>query len=105
MAEKSWLKKIAALKRLLSEVGTLWPKSTKLSGYAEQGPYNCGICEYAKGMKAGNIFRDEDGKGRCLHSVVIADKEVSKDKNLLPIINLERGCCEFVEPFEKETES
>jgi hypothetical protein len=39
MAEKSWLKKISALKRLISEVGPLWPKSTRLSGYAESGPY------------------------------------------------------------------
>lgn len=104
MAKKSWLKIIGGLKRLIKENGPLWPNSTKLSGYAEKGPYNCGMCEYAKGMKQGNIFRDEQNRGRCLHPVVIADKETEKDKNLLPIINLERGCCEWVEEYEKEEE-
>ena len=102
MAEKSWLKKIAALKRLLREVGPLWPNSTKLAGYAESGPYNCHMCEYLKGAKQGNIFKDDEGKGRCMQSVMIADPEVKKDKNNLPIVNIELGCCEWVEPLEEK---
>ncbi len=101
--EKSWLKKIAALKRLLREVGPLWPKSTKLSGYSEQGPYHCGDCVYLK-KKDGDAFKDADGKGRCLHSVVMADAQVKKDEKMLPIINIEHGCCEFVEYEEGHVE-
>lgn len=100
MAEKSWLKKIAAMKRLFREVGPLWPGSTKLSGYAEQGPYHCNDCIFRK-MKDGETFIDENGKGRCHHPVVIADPEVKKDQNSFPIINLKHGCCEFVE-YEKD---
>ena len=97
MAEKSWLKKIAGLKRLLIEVGSLWPNSTKLSGYGEDGPYHCEDCVYLKGKKTGEIFIDSEGKGRCTHSAVIADSEVKKDKNFLPIVNIQHGCCEFVD--------
>ena len=108
MAEKSWLKIISKLKKLLEETGPLWPDSTKLAGYAEKGPYNCGNCEYLRGLKAGNVFKDEDGMGRCTQSVMIADPEVKKDKNGLPIVNIQFGCCEFVEPpdagDEKEKE-
>lgn len=90
MAEKSWLKKIAALKRLLREVGPLWPKSTKLSGFASDGPYSCSMCEY---------FKDNT----CHQEVVIADPEVKKNLIGLPIIdNPEHQCCEFVEPKDKE---
>lgn len=100
---KSWLKIIGRLKRLINEVGPLWPDSTKLSGYGTKGPYFCGMCEYAKGMKKGDVFKDDAGRGRCLHSVVIADAQVEKDKTGLPIINLEIGCCEFVEKYEKKS--
>lgn len=96
MAE-SWLKKVAALKRLISSVGPLWPRSTKLAGYAEDGPYHCEDCKYLKGKREGNIFKDADGKGRCLHPVMISDPEVKKDSKMLPIINIEYGCCEFVD--------
>lgn len=103
MAEKSWFKKIAGLKRLIAQVGPLWPSpSTELSGYAEDGPYHCEDCVYLKGKKDDNIFRDENGKGRCGHPVVIKDPDVKKDKSLLPIINIEKGCCEFVEPPKKQ---
>lgn len=102
MAEKkSWLKIINKLKKFLSEVGPIWEGST-LSGYQEKGPYYCGMCEYAKGMKQGEVFKDADGKGRCLQSVVIADPKVKKDDKGLPIINLQIGCCEFVEKYEKK---
>ena len=103
MADKKvgWLKKIGALKRLISEVGPLWPDSTKLAGYAEDGPYHCEDCEYLKGREAGNIYRDTDGKGRCNQSVMMADPEVQKDSQGLAIVNIENGCCEFVLPPKK----
>ena len=98
MAEKSWLKKIGALKRLITEVGPLWPKSTKLAGYAESGPYHCEDCIY---LKKG--FKDESGKGRCNQPVMIVDSEVKHDNKGLAIVDIERGCCEFVQPpKEKE---
>jgi hypothetical protein len=105
MAEKGWLKKIAGLKRLLSEVGPLWPRSTKLAGYAEDGPYHCEDCIYLKRDKEGKAFSDDNGKGRCVHSVMIADSEVKKDKSFLPIVNIEKGCCEFVDQTKGKEES
>lgn len=101
----SWLKKIAGLKRLISSVGPLWPSpSTKLAGYAEDGPYHCEDCVYLKGKKQGNVFKDENGMGRCIHAVMIADPEVMKDSKSLPIVNIERGCCEFVDQKGHEHE-
>lgn len=102
MAKRSWLKIIGRLKKLVADFGPLWPDSTKLSGYGENGPYHCGDCEYLKGLKDGNVFKDENGKGRCNQSVVIADQEVKKDDKGRPIVNIETGCCEFVEPLKKE---
>jgi len=98
--KSSWLKKISGLKTLIAKVGPLWPKSTELSGYAEKGPYHCGNCEYLKGLKQNNTFLDGNGKGRCNQSVVVADPEVKKDELGRPIVDLEHGCCEFVEPIE-----
>jgi len=102
MAEtKSWLKKIAALKRLLREVGPMWPNSTKLSGYAESGPYHCEDCTFLKKNPDGTKFKDANGKGRCNQPVVISDPEVKHDYIGLCIENIERGCCEFVDPPEE----
>lgn len=98
MAAKGWLKKISRLKKLINEVGPLWPKSTKLAGYAEDGPYHCEDCIYLKGKTAGDIFKDDSGRGRCNQPVMISDSEVGKDGKGLPIVNIEKGCCEFVEP-------
>lgn len=102
MAKMGWLKKISLLKKLLAQTGPLWPDSTELAGYAEDGPYSCAECEYLKGLKAGNVFKDADGLGRCTQSVMIADPNTKKDQKGLPIINIERGCCEFVENFKQE---
>ena len=99
---KSWLRIISRLKRLIADVGPLWPNSTKLAGYAENGPYFCGMCEYLKGLKDGDVFKDEDGKGRCSQSVMIADAEVKKDEKGRPVVDIEKGCCEWVEPFKKK---
>lgn len=90
---KSWLKKIAALKRLIKETGPLWPKSTKLAGFASDGPYSCSNCEYFKG----------DAEGICIQEVMIADIEVEKDKKGYPIIiDPKHQCCEFVSPPKKK---
>jgi hypothetical protein len=103
MAKKSWLKIIGKLKKLISDVGPLWPDSTKLSGFSGKGPFHCADCEYLKGLKSGKVFLDEKGQGRCNHPVVIADPEVKKDSKLIPIIpDIQKYCCEFVEPLEKE---
>lgn len=94
---RSWLKVIGKLKRFLSEVGPLWPDSTNLAGYAESGPYSCENCEYLKGREENQTFKDESGFGRCSQPVMIADPQVKKDEKGRPIVNIERGCCEFVE--------
>src|SRR6266478_3648106 len=75
MAEKkSWLKIIGQLKKFIREVGPLWPNSTKLSGYAENGPFHCSDCSFLKKVD-GEQFKDDEGAGRCNHPVVIADSE------------------------------
>jgi hypothetical protein len=95
MAKKSWLKIIGKLKKFIADVGPLWPDSTKLSGFASDGPYHCGNCEYFKGDKV----------GVCTQAVVIADPEVKKNNKGLPIIDdPEHQCCEFVEPPKKKSE-
>jgi len=98
MAEKrSWLKTIGKLKRFLNDVGQIWA-GTPLSGYEEKGPYHCEDCSFLKGQRAGNIFKDADGKGRCSHSVVLADPKVKMDSEMgLKIVNIEHGCCAFVD--------
>jgi hypothetical protein len=99
---KSWLKIASRLKRLIDAVGELWPKSTKLAGYGTDGPYFCGMCEYLKGIEKDNVFKDGDGLGRCRHPMMIRDSEVKKDSQGRPIVNIEKGCCEFVEKYEKK---
>lgn len=84
---KDWPKIISQLKSLIAEVGAIWPKSTKLAGFASDGPYHCANCEY---LVNGN---------RCKQEVMKADSEVHHDKDGLAIItDPERQCCEFVEP-------
>ena len=101
--EITWPQKIRGLKKLLSSVGRLWPKpSTMLSGYAEGGPYHCGDCEYLKGLEEGQTFVDENGKGRCTMTVVMVDTEAKKDEKGRPIVDIQKGCCEFVEPLKKK---
>ena len=101
---KNWPKIIQGLQTLIGEVGSIWPKSTKLAGYAEDGPYHCEDCEYLKGLKEGNVFKDSSGKGRCIQEVMKADPDTKKDQDGLPIVNILKGCCEFVENFESNTE-
>jgi hypothetical protein len=97
--------KISALKELIKRVGQLWPApSTKLAGYAESGPYHCKDCIFLRGYKEGNIYRDENGKGRCGNEFMMADPETKKDKDGYAIVNIEKGCCEFVDPGKKDME-
>lgn len=84
---KDWPKIISRLKSLIAEVGAIWPKSTKLAGFASDGPYHCANCEYL-------VNGD-----RCRQEVMKADPEVSHDKDGLAVIDdAEHQCCEFVEP-------
>jgi hypothetical protein len=99
MERKSWLKIIGKLKKFVAEVGTIWD-GTALSGYAEEGPYYCGNCHHLKGIHK-EIFKDADGKGRCDQPAVISDSKVKKDEQGRPIVNIEKGCCAFVDPVKK----
>ena len=95
----NWPEKINGLRRLIEQVGSLWPApSTKLAGYAEDGPYRCENCVYLRGKTAGVIYRDVRGRGRCGQEVMKADPQVKKDSDGFAIVNIEKGCCEFVEP-------
>ncbi len=99
---KSWLKIISRLKRLIVDVGPLWPDSTKLAGFGSDGPYHCSNCVYLKGFTKGEVFRDEKGS-RCNQAVMLVDSEVEHDEQGLAIIpDPEHQCCEFVEPPKKK---
>jgi hypothetical protein len=101
IAVKNWNNIIVGLHQLIMRVGPLWPKSTTLAGYAEGGPYHCKNCEYLKGLKEGAPVTDAQGRGRCNQPVMMADPEVRKDKSGLAIVNIQIGCCEFVQPIKK----
>lgn len=91
---KNWPTIIRGLNDLISKVGPIWPKSTKLAGFASDGPYNCANCEY--------INKD---KNRCRQEVMMADPEVQHDERGLAIItDAVHQCCEFVEPENKLTQ-
>lgn len=80
----NWPDKIKSLASLITRTGPLWD-GTRLSGYADQGPYYCGNCVHLHGHDA------------CTHPAVIADPETRK-RDGLAIVNASHGCCEFVEP-------
>jgi broad specificity phosphatase PhoE len=89
---KDWPVIIEGLQDLLARVGPIWPKSTKLAGFASDGPYHCANCEY--------LNKD---RNRCNQEVMMADSEVQHDKDGLAIItDAEHQCCEFVEPVDKK---
>lgn len=97
MAQKiSWFKVVARFKKLIEEFGNIYPEgSTPMAGYGEDGPYHCEDCSFLRGQKAGNIYKDEKGMGRCIHAMMVADKKVKKDEKGIPIVDIERGCCAF----------
>lgn len=69
-------------------------QGTKLAGYEEHGPYHCEDCLH------------QDG-GLCSHPAIMADPELEDRRNEdgFVQINLERGCCEYVnQPLEDEDE-
>src|ERR1700686_3688764 len=87
---KNWPLIISRLKALIADVGPVLPESTKLAGFASDGPYHCANCEY--------LNKD---KNRCKQEVMMADPEVQHDEKGLAIItDAERQCCEFVEPIK-----
>jgi probable phosphoglycerate mutase len=68
-------------------------QGTALSGYAEGGPYHCEDC----------IHKPDKKTPLCLHPAVVVDPELQH--RLVAIqtgpaiqINLERGCCRYVNP-------
>lgn len=63
------------------------PIGTKLSEYAETGPYRCGDC-----------IHFGTAKSSCDHPEVVADPEVPKLANGLGHVNARRGCCRYVSP-------
>lgn len=83
---------------------------TKLSGYAASGPYHCKDCKWLRGRTQGQVFRDPVGRGRCNHPVMMADPQVEHeeppqsvagtegeiDKPQPAIVDIQFGCCEFV---------
>lgn len=83
---------------------------TKLAGYAATGPYHCADCKYLRGRVEGKIFRDNVGRGRCNHPVMMADPQVEHEqppqrlnatggeieKPQPAIVDVQFGCCEFV---------
>lgn len=100
---KSWLRIISRLKKLIKDVGPLWPDSTKLAGFGSDGPYHCSNCIYLKGFTKGEVFKDEKGYARCSQAVMLADLEVGHDEKGLAIItDPGHQCCEFVEPPKKK---
>lgn len=78
----------------VEHVGQLWMGS-KLTGYAETGPYHCGDCRHLVGKLEGDVYRDPAGEGRCDHQLVKLDPEVKRDE-YGAIVNIEKGCCDFV---------
>lgn len=64
----------------------LGPIGSKLSGYSEEGKFDCEDC----------VHRDEDF---CTHPVVLADPELDDRKSDRGVqIDLEHGCCTYVRP-------
>lgn len=97
-------KQLSVWKEFVKKIGKLWSGSA-FSGYGEDGPYHCGDCEYLVGRKRNDIYRDSNGKGRCLHTIVQLDPKLKKDQKGLAIVNIERGCCEFVDVPEATEET
>lgn len=71
---------------------------TPLAEYDETGPYHCEDCHFLKGRNNGkdSIFRDAKGKGRCDERHMIKDPKTVKDSQGRPIVDIEKGCCRFV---------
>lgn len=85
----------------LSKLGSsnsLAEQGTPDSGYEEHGPYHCEDC----------IHKTAPDQPYCIHPKVIKDRKL-KEKvatiggKTVVQINLERGCCRFVnQPLEEE---
>lgn len=87
---------IVAWLKFVEYVKPLWT-GTPISGYAERGPYHCGECKYLKGRTEGLPYRGPEGRGRCTHPIIAIDPRIKVDEQGRKIVNIERGCCEFVD--------
>ncbi len=87
--EENWLKIISWPKKLIAPI---WPRT----GYVEVVMHHCEDCVYLlKDETTRCIFKDEEGRGRCSHPMVVLDFEVKKDSQGRPIVNIKCGCCEY----------
>jgi len=64
---------------------------TRVSEYSEQGPFHCKDCVYLK--KKGVPDKEH---GLCGEKHVLKDLQL-KSASGLKIVNMEHGCCRFVE--------
>jgi hypothetical protein len=65
---------------------------TKVSEYSARGPFHCEDCTFA-------VRKDvpEKGKGLCNEPHVLKDPQVpAARRSKLKVIDLEHGCCRFV---------
>lgn len=77
-------------------VGKLWTGTT-VSGYSEAGAFHCEDCSHLKGAMQGRPYVGPEGKGRCDHQLVQLDPSVPTDSQGRKMVNIEQGCCEFVD--------
>ena len=82
--------------QFINYVGKLWTGTT-ISGYSETGAYHCGDCSHLKGAMQGKPFVGAEGKGRCDHPIVQLDPAIPMDSFGRKMVNIEHGCCEFVD--------
>jgi hypothetical protein len=73
-------------------MGSIYDEAgTKVSGYAEDGPYHCEDC----------IHKTAPDEPFCIHPCVLGDPALQNRVMLIdnrPVvkINMERGCCKYV---------
>jgi hypothetical protein len=75
----------------LAQSSSYAEQGTPASGYEENGPYHCDNC----------IHKTAPDEPYCNHPEVVADKKlkdrlVNIDGHNVVKINMERGCCKFV---------
>ena len=77
----------------MSESSNYAEVGTKLSGYAEDGPFHCEDC----------VHKPKPDVAICTHPIVVADPEMAKRRVPGGVrINLTTGCCRYVRPPKEE---
>ena len=67
-------------------------EGTKISEYAEQGPYHCGDCVWVSRRDV-----PKEGQGLCKEPHVLKDPQVpAARRSKLKVVDLIHGCCRFV---------